>query len=218
MSNNQEKEGFVLMLLRKSTKVTSYVLFPMMTGLAIVATPLIRILLTEKWLECVPYMQIFCFTQAATIGMITRHQALNAIGRSDVYMIEHMVYRVIILVVLFLIYRISVIAIAFSSIIGSIIMIITVMITSKRYNEYKYKDQILDILPILLGCLLMSIPVWFVQNLALSDLLTIVLQIGIGVIVYVLYSALFKIDSYIFCKTYLLQTISKLRSSSAVIK
>lgn len=202
MSNNQNKDGFVLYLLRKSTRVASYILFPMVTGLALTSTPLIRLLLTEKWLECVPYMQIFCFTQGATIGMITRHQALNAIGRSDVYMIEHMVYRVIILVVLFLIYRISVIAIALSSIIGSIIMIITVMITSKRYNEYKYKDQILDILPILLGCLLMSIPVWFVQNLGMSDVNTLILQVGTGCIVYIGYSALLKLDSYIFCKNY----------------
>lgn len=213
MSNNQEKEGFVLSLLRKSTKVASYILFPMLTGLALVSSPLIRILLTEKWIECVPYMQIFCFTQGATIGMITRHQALNSTGRSDVYMVEHMIYRIFFLSLVFLIYKKSVMAIALSGIAGALFMTLTVMFTSKRYNDYKYKDQILDVLPSLLGCLLMSIPVWFIQFLGLSDVITFFLQITLGATVYILYSALFKIDSYIFCKTYLLQLLIKLRSS-----
>lgn len=200
MSNNQNKEGFVLSLLRKSTKVASYVLFPLITGLALVASPLIRILLTEKWIECVPYMQIFCITQGATIGMITRHQALNSIGRSDVYMIEHIAYRIFFLTIIFSIYRTSVIAIALSGIAGAFFMTLTVMYTSKRYNGYLYKDQILDILPTLIGCLLMSIPVWLIQNLNLSDMITLILQIGIGSIIYIGYSAIFKIDSFLFFK------------------
>ena len=205
MSNNQDKEGFVLALLRKSTKVASYILFPMITGLALVASPLIRILLTEKWIACVPYMQIFCFTKGATIGMITRHQALNSIGRSDVYMIEHMAYRVFFLSIVFLVYRTSVMAIALSGIIGSVFMTLTVMFTSKRYNGYKYKDQVIDVFPALFGCIFMSIPVWFVQKLGLSDMVTLVLQIGIGAIIYISYSIIFKVDSFLLLKTFLFQ-------------
>lgn len=205
MSNNQDKEGFVLLLLRKSTRVASYILFPMLTGLALVSSPLIRILLTEKWIECVPYMQIFCFTRGATIGMITRHQALNSIERSDVYMIEHMAYRVFFLSIVFLVYRTSVMAIALSGIIGSVFMTLTVMFTSKLYNGYKYKDQVLDVFPALFGCIFMSIPVWFVQKLGLSDMVTLVLQIGIGAIIYISYSIIFKVDSFLLLKTFLFQ-------------
>ena len=150
MSNVQEDNKKVVLLTRKAVKVSSYILFPMLFGIAAVATNLVSVLLTEKWINCVPYLYVFCFSYFVTVGMYARHEALKAKGRSDVYMIEHMLSRIINLVVLFLVYRISVMAIALSGIGGNLLLALIIMFTSKKFTGYAYRDQIKDVADILL--------------------------------------------------------------------
>lgn len=209
MSRVQDDREKVKDLMRKAVKVTSYVVFPMLTGVAVVAKPLVSVLLTEKWLGCVPFLQIFCYTQAATVGMIARHQALNSTGRSDVYMIEHIVYRVSVLIILFCVYKISVMAIALSVVAGSVIMTFTVMYTSRRFNGYAYREQVKDILPMLAGCAVMGVPVYFVQNLGLGDGVTLAIQVVLGIGLYVGYSVLFRLPEFDYLKGYILGLFGK---------
>ena len=86
MSAQQDDKAKVKALTRNSVMISSYVVFPMMAGLAGIAEPLVRLLLTEKWLPCVPYMQIYCFTFAFYPVHSGNLQAINAMGRSDVFL------------------------------------------------------------------------------------------------------------------------------------
>ncbi len=141
MASQQDDRKRVKDLMRKSINISSYVLFPMLLGMAITAKSLVTLLFTEKWLGCVPYLQIFCYTQAAIIGMIPRHQALNSTGRSDIYMNEHLFARSTNIVILICVYKISVLAIALSGIVSSVILTATVMYTSKRYMNMDIKNS-----------------------------------------------------------------------------
>jgi O-antigen/teichoic acid export membrane protein len=60
LSAEQDNKQRVKEMVRRSIGICSFILFPMMVGLAIIAEPLVRILLTDKWLPCVPFLQIFC--------------------------------------------------------------------------------------------------------------------------------------------------------------
>jgi len=211
MSLQQDDELYVKSLLRKAVVMSSYILFPMLTGLAVVSKPLVTLLLTEKWLESVPYMQIFCFTYAATIGMIPRHQALKAIGRSDVFMQEHIVVRVVGIILLISVFRISVMAIALSGIASSIILTLTVMYTSKRFNHYAYKEQIADVLPTLALCVCMGVPVYFIQFIEMSNMFILCIQVVTGVLIFVGLSILFKPKGYKLSLAYVMPIIDKLR-------
>lgn len=70
------------------------------------------------------------------------------------------------------------------------------MYTSKRFNLYSYKEQIMDLLPILLGCVIMSIPVYFIGLLPLLNFVMIFLQVLAGGITYLLYSIIFKVEEF----------------------
>lgn len=198
MSAEQDNHERVKELMRKSVKVTSFVMFPLSLGLALVAKPFVEVVLTDKWLDCVPYLQIFCFTQVATVGMICRHEALKSIGRSDVYMYEHFIARVITLAVLFAVYKVSVMAIALSLIAGIVVTAVTVGVTSKKYNDYSYKEQLMDILPIILASFVMGILVYFIGLLALPAIAVLFLQILVGAIGYLLVSHIFKLEGYVY--------------------
>ena len=200
MSKVQDDKEKVKGIMRFSTKISSYIVFPIVMGLAIVAEPFVRVVLTDKWLECVPYIQIYCITQVATIGMITRHDALKSIGRSDVFMYEHIIYRVVVLSILILVYKISVMAIALSLIAGTIIMSITVGITSKKFNGYRFREQLWDVLPIFLACVVMAVPVYFIGTLNFAPIVILALQVLAGFITYLIVSIIFKLEGYVYIR------------------
>lgn len=203
MSNEQDNKKQVLGMLRKSVRMSSYVVYPMLTGLAVVATPFISLVLTEKWIETVPYLQVFCLLNAPTVGMIPRHQALNATGRSDVFMNEHIFARFVAIGVLLLTYKISILAIVLGSIISSLILTLVIAYTSKKFNGYSYKDQITDILPTLVGCAVMGVPVYLISYLGFSNIVTLTIQVIVGIAVYVLYSKLLNIEEFKICISFI---------------
>ena len=199
MSFVQDEDQKVVALMRKSIRISSYILFPILFGMAAVASNMVTVLLTDKWLDCVPYLYIFCFTSIISIGMQSRHQALKAKGRSDVFMFEHIISRILSLVVLLLVYRISVLAVALSGVIGTIILVLVTMYTSKKYTGYGYKEQVADIA----GLTIMSV-VMFVSSFLIGILINInpiielCIQIAVGIIVYLSFSMIFKPEGYIF--------------------
>ena len=70
-------------------RFTAFVSFPAMLGLAIVSQELIVISITEKWLPCVPVMQILCVWGAFMPISTLYSNLMNSIGRPNVYMWKH---------------------------------------------------------------------------------------------------------------------------------
>lgn len=211
MSNKQDQKEYIVSLLRKSTKLASFVIFPLLTGLGVAAEPFIKVVLTEKWISCVPYLQIFCFTQALTVGMITRHQALLSTGRSDIYMKEHILYRIFFLTLLFSIFRKGVMAIAISTIVGTLFMAFTVVYTSKKYNNYSVRDQILDLLPIIIGCIVMAIPIRLIGIFSMSDILKLFIQVIVGMVIYAVYARIVHLEEILLCKSIIDSYLGKIK-------
>ncbi len=70
----------------KMLRFTSFVCFPAMFGLAIVARELIVLTVTAKWLPCVPVMQILCVWGAFMPVATLYGNLFNSIGRPNIYM------------------------------------------------------------------------------------------------------------------------------------
>ena len=74
MSNIQEDNASLVMLYRKYIKLSSFVIFPIMMIVVVAAEPIVRMLLTDKWLGCVRFMQIISMAfMLAHIGVINRN-------------------------------------------------------------------------------------------------------------------------------------------------
>ena len=85
LSAKQDDIKRVKNMVRRSILSSSFIVFPLMVGLAVVAEPLVKLLLTDKWLPAVPFMQIFCASYIFWPIHTTNLQAINALGRSDVF-------------------------------------------------------------------------------------------------------------------------------------
>ncbi len=198
MSKIQDDKERLLLLTRKSVRISSYILFPMLFGLAAVASTMVPVLLTDKWNDTVPYIYIFCFTTLLTVGMYSRHEALKAAGRSDVFMFEHMFSRIVDFILLLLVFRISVMAIALSGITSGLILTVTIMFTSKKFTGYRYRDQIKDIVGLFFMSVAMFLPVFLMNYLPINKVIILVLQVVVGAGLYVLLSIIFKPEGFIF--------------------
>ena len=198
IASEQDEQARVKALMRSSITLTSYIIFPMMAGLAGVAAPLVSLLLTDKWLPCVPYLQIYCFTFAFYPVHTCNLQAINAVGRSDIFLKLEIIKKAIgitALVIAVFCFN-SPIAIAATGIITGLISCFVNASPNKKLVGYSYFEQMKDILPSLLFSLVMLGCVLAVQLLHLNNILTILLQIVVGVVVYVLLSMLFKLEPF----------------------
>lgn len=170
---------------RISIRFSSYIMCPIMCGLASVSEPFVRIVLTEKWIDCVPLMQWFCIVYFFMPIHTANMQALKAIGRSDTYFKLELVKKIIELVSLFVVVWISIDAIVIN------MAILTTLFTAvnayPNYNliKYSYKEQIADILPATTMSMIMLIVILtFNHFVVLKDWTILFVDIIIGLVLY----------------------------------
>lgn len=209
ISKFQDDANRVKQMTRRAIQISAYVMWPLMIGLAVVAEPVIRLILTEKWLPCVPFLRIFCLTYGLYPIHTANLQALNALGRSDLFLQLEIEKKLIGMVALFLTVKSGPLAIAFSFLITGIIGTFINSSPNKKLIGYSYIEQISDLAPPLLISLLMAAVIYPITFLVLSDLVTVILQILIGGLVYLIVSKITKQQSL----EYILQSLKKIRNT-----
>jgi len=177
---------------RESIRFSSFMMSPIMLGLAAVATPFISIVLTEKWLPSVPLLRIFCIFYLFHPIHSANMQAIKAIGRGDVYLRLEIVKKVIELAVLLLVMWISVDAIVISMTILSVAFTVVNIIPNKRLLNYGFKEQMRDILPSIGISSIMAIIVFSITYIQMGSFLTIIIQVLIGISIYIAFSIITK--------------------------
>ncbi len=196
LSNEQDSVEQVRRMTRRAIQISSYIMMPMMMGLAVCAEPLIRLLLTEKWLPCVPYLRIFAFTYAFYPIHTANLNAIKAMGRSDLFLILEIIKKGIGLILLALTVNRGVYAMAMSLLVITLIAQVINAWPNRKLLGYSFLRQFRDMLPAILLTALMGTCVFPIGLLGLSDWLTLPLQIAAGVAVYVIASAAFRVESF----------------------
>lgn len=203
LSAEQENRKRVKELVRRSIVTSSFLIFPLMIGLAAVGEPLIKILLTDKWLPCVPFMQIFCLTYALWPIHTSNLQAINALGRSDIFLKLEIIKKILGVTILIISMNYGIYAIALGGLLSGIISSFINAYPNLKLLNYGYKEQIKDILPSLILSLIMGLAVYGFLFLNISPYLILVTQVFTGAIVYIGLAKLFKLE----CYEYLISTI-----------
>jgi len=172
-------------------------------GLAVTAEPVVKLLLTDKWLPCVPFLQIFCAVYALMPIHTANLQAINALGRSDIFLKLEIIKKCYGLAILGVTVFYGVYAIALGQVLSGIISTFINAYPNKKLLNYSYVEQWKDIMPSLLLSLVMGAVVYSLKWLGLSVLLTLIIQVFAGVILYVGLAWIFKLE----CFRYLLSTL-----------
>lgn len=196
ISSNQDDKSLVKSMTRRAIRISSYIMWPMMFGLMLVAKPLVSLILTDKWLPCVPFLQIACFTYGFWPIHTANLEAIKAIGRTDLFLKLEIIKKVIGLAILLLSMNYGVLAIAMSGIITTFTSCFINAYPNTQILNYKYREQFGDILPHMFVALLMCIIVYPLKFIFANDFLLMGSQIVAGGLVYIGLSVIFKLDSF----------------------
>ncbi len=207
-ANESDNFEAVKQMSRRSMQVLSFVMFPCMFGLAAVMEPLIIFLYTEKWAPCIPYAQILSIGLCVGILGIIPLQILKAIGRSDVVLGLEIWKKPVYVILLIISVNINVFAIAVAMTFYDFYGVFINMLQAKKHIGYKLREQAADLFPAFALSVVMAVVVLIIPTLN-SLLLTLIVKVLAGVIIYVGGSVIFKPSAFSYLKDVLISRIRK---------
>lgn len=198
ISKVQDNREDVLNITRKFMKISSYIVIPVLIGFFAVSDNFIELLLTAKWLPSSPYIKIFCVSFIFNIVQIANLQAIRAIGRSDIILKLEVIKKTLffVIIALFVYFSDSPYMLAFSGVICTILATIVNTYPNRKLIGYKYRYQIMDILPNLVMSVIMGAVVYLVDYLPMSLFLKLLLQLLVGATSYLFLSVITKNSSF----------------------
>ena len=203
LSLHQENKDRVKRMVRRAIVTSSFIMFPIMVGLAVSAESVIKIMLTERWLPSVPFFQIFCFSFSLWPIHTTNLQAINALGRSDIFLKLEIIKKFIGIIILVISIPFGIYAMAWGVLLISLLSTFINAYPNLGLINYSYKEQWQDILPPLLMSLVAGVVIYPFNFLDASAWLILAFQIIICAIVYIGLAMIFKVESL----NYLMGTI-----------
>jgi O-antigen/teichoic acid export membrane protein len=199
MANEHDDPVKIKYMTKRSVSFSSYIMFPLMLGLAAIAKPLIQILLTDKWNASIIYLQIICIAKAISTVSNANLQAMKAIGRSDVVLSLELKKKPIGILMIFLALRVNVLAVAITMPLYALYAAAVNMKPNKQLLNYSFKEQIQDLMPatslsILMFCAITSLN----YHVNLNNVILVFADVMLGGAIYLGLSYLFKVESFRF--------------------
>ncbi len=196
MSNAQDDRERVKSMTRRAIKTSTYVMAPLMMGLAFCATPIVKLVLTDKWLPCVPFLRIFCITYMFWPVHTANLNAINAMGRSDWFLRLEIIKKIMGMTILLSTMWFGVKAMAYSLLLSSALSQIINSWPNRKLLGYGYLEQLRDFAPGILLAVGMGVCIYFIGFLPLETIVTLLIQIIAGITIYVGVSAILKLEEF----------------------
>lgn len=193
LSELQNNKDELLKVYKKSLFYTSLITFPAMILLALVARPLVIVLLTEKWLPCVVLIQILCFARMLTPLSSINMNLLNAIGRSDLFMKVDLSKLPLELIILIITIPLGIKAVVIGNLVSSIICFFINTYYPQKYCGYGAIKQIKDTIPIFIALLIMYSGGYFIMYLFDNSVLQLASGTISSIILYIISCQILKI-------------------------
>lgn len=181
---------------RKSVRLTSFIILPLICGIIAVADNFVLCFLTAKWLPCVVYLRIICVVYLTRPLNSIVKSGLLAIGKSRVSLLQEALEAVVsvIFVLMAVFFFDSVRLIAWSYVAAMAVSTVVLTVYAKKELRYGLLEIARDYLPFLSVSAAMTVCVYFLGKIALNGWLVLGCQIAAGIVVYGLLSKLFGFE------------------------
>lgn len=196
ISSKQNDISEVKRFTRQAIRVSSFVIWPIVIGLAASAETVVRLLLTDKWLPCVPYLQIFCLVYGFLPIHTANLNAIKAVGRSDIFLKLEIIKKTVGIVSILVSMPFGVMPMALAYLATSPISAIVNATPNRKLLGYRYREQLNDMLPSMVLSLVMGLCVFLVGLIQINLILVLLLQVVTGAVIYIVLSKVFKLDAF----------------------
>ena len=180
--------------IKKALTMLVFINFPLMIGLAVVARPLVLVLLTEKWTPCIPYLQLLCLVGLMYPLHVINLNVLQALGRSDLFLRLEVIKKVLIALNILITWRWGIMAMITGQVVVSLISYYFNAYYNKALLKYSFFTQIGDLTPYLINALIMGGLIYAMNSLPIeSHMFRLASQVVVGGIVYLTVCYLFRL-------------------------
>lgn len=196
MSKMQDKTEAVRTLTRRAIRISVYIVAPLMIGFACCADSLVRLVLTDKWLPCVPFIRILSVSYLFWPIHTANLNAIKAVGRSDIFLKLEVIKKAVGLALLLSTMWFGVKIMAYGLIVECLLGLIVNTWPNKKLLHYGYIDQMRDIAPSVLLSMAMGVAVYCVGLISMPEIVKVVAQITLGIVIYVAGSGIFRMKEF----------------------
>ncbi len=196
LSKEQDDKYSMKIRINSIIKISTYLIFPIVFGLAAISNNLISVLLTDKWLESAKYLSISCISYALVPVGMANLQAIKAIGRSDTYLKLDLIKKGIGVSLLVIFLKHGVVAVAIAETITNVIGFLLNSVPNSKYINYSLTEQLKTVIPNLVISTIMFLTVSCINFLSINTVVKLIVQILAGIMMYIILSYLSKNSAF----------------------
>ena len=178
---------------RRMLRFTVFLVFPIMIGMAALAYPLVVALVTEKWAECVPYLQVLCFVSMWYPVHAINLNLLQVKGRSDLFLRLEIIKKVIGLSIIAISVSYGIMGLCLGSVCAALICLAVNTYYTGKLIHVGFFRQMMDMTPTLINSLVMGLVVYVVTLPIEGNVLKLAVGIPVGMLFYLVVAWLFKL-------------------------
>lgn len=177
---------------RRFLKMSAFIIFPLMIGLAAVSESLINVAIGSKWMFCAQLLQILCFSMMWYPIHAINLNLLQVKGRSDLFLKLEIIKKILGISVIIITAPFGLVVMCYGQIINSIIaLIINTYYTGKLIN-LGFHSQMKDLMPTIIVSMIMFVVVLLLQNMFDNESTKLIVGIVVGIAVFIFMALVFK--------------------------
>jgi len=211
LSNCNDDWKLMKSITQRVIKTSTFIICGIMCFLFAVAKPLVILLLTEKWLPCVVFLQIGCIANLLRPLQIINTCVIRASGKSALLLKLDLLKKGIGIALLIIAMPFGVEAIAWSYVGFNVVSTIINIYPNRDILNYSYTEQFRDLGANLIVGIVMGALVWIVSFIPVSYFIILLLQIIVGIFAYILLSMAFRIESITYINQLAVSQLSKFK-------
>ena len=209
LSKLQDNKERLSSAVRKYIQLITFFTTPMMLGMAMIAKPMVIVLLTVKWIESVPFLQIVCCTNLF-LPLLVNTAGFNALGKSNVSMWLNIGRFLLSVILLICCIPFSAEVMVFSGFVSNLFFHLAVGYEASREFGYRIKEQLHDFLQPFIPSIPMCLSIYVISLLPIGNFGTLILEILTGVITYFTFAWITNNQSLRYCFAIANNTIRKI--------
>lgn len=180
----------------KYMRMACYCIFPVMIGFCALAEPVVRLVLTDKWLPAVPLLQILCIAYMWDPVMKINHTLLNVKGHSDYFLYAEIIKKIAAFLILFATIPFGVKVMCGGVVLYAFVDIIIIVHYTQKLTSIGLLTQVKELAPVISLSFSMGVIVYMITLLGISPSVQLAIGIPIGMAYYFLISSLFHYKEF----------------------
>lgn len=201
LSSIQDDRQSVKAMVRRSIKTSTFVIFPLVVVLGVLAEPLIQALLTDKWLGAVPYVRIFCCAYLLMPMQIANLEAIKSLGYSSTTLKLEVCKKGVELLILAITIPINVQFIAWGIVMYNTITLMINIYPNAKLLNYGFADQMKDVFPTFVIASIMGLLLFFIILIPDSPIMKLLIGFLSAIGIYSGLAIMSHNETYTYIKT-----------------